>query len=138
MKAKRRNNGSVLLIAVFVIALLSALVMGMAQMNTEEIQLMRNHIFAAEALATAEAGLNDALYEIRADPNWADGFTDKAFNGGSYDVTVTGTLPNLTIESQGTSSQSFVAKVQADVTVGLKPSDSNSNVIRIDNLRINE
>lgn len=138
MKAKRRNNGSVLLIAVFVIALLSALVMGMAQMSTEEIQLMRNHIFAAYALATAEAGLNDALYEIRADPNWTTGFTDKAFNGGSYDVTVTGTLPNLTIESQGTSSQSFVAKVQADVTVGLKPSDNNSYVIRIDNLRINE
>ncbi len=138
MKVKLKNNGSVMLITIFVIALLSAVVMGMAQMNIEEIQLMRNQVFAAEALTTAEAGLNDALYEIRADPNWADGFTDKSFNGGSYDVTVTGSLPNLTIESEGTSSQSFVAKVQADITVGVKPSDSNSNVIRIDNLRINE
>jgi len=134
MKIRQKNNGSVLLIAVFVIALLSALVMGMAQMNTEEIQLMRNHIFAAYALATAEAGLNDAFSEIRADPNWADGFTDKAFNGGSYTVTVTGSLPNRTITSTGTSSEGFVAKVEADVTI----SSSSPYIIRIDNLRINE
>ena len=133
MKAKRRNNGSVLLITIFVIALLSALVMGMAQMNTEEIQLMRNQIFAAYALATAEAGLNDAFYEIRADPNWTTGFTDKAFNGGSYTVTVTGSLPNRTITSTGTSSEGFVAKVEADVTI----STSSPYIIRIDNLRIN-
>ena len=134
MKIRQKNNGSVLLIAVFVIALLSALVMGMAQMNTEEIQLMRNHIFAAYALATAEAGLNDAFSEIRADPNWADGFTDKAFNGGSYTVTVTGSLPNRTITSTGISSEGFVAKVEADVTI----SSSSPYIIRIDNLRINE
>jgi len=134
MKIKQKNNGSVLLITVFVIALLSALVMGMAQMNTEEIQLMRNQIFAAYALATAEAGLNDAFAQIRADPNWADGFTDKAFNGGSYTVTVTGSLPNRIVTSTGTSSEGFVAKVEANVTI----SSSSPYIIRIDNLRINE
>jgi len=134
MKIRQKNNGSVLLIAVFVIALLSAMVMGMAQMNTEEIQLMRNQIFAAYALATAEAGLNDAFSQIRADPNWADGFTDKAFNGSSYTVTVTGSLPNRTASSTGTSTQGFVAKVEADVTI----STSSPYIIRIDNLRINE
>ncbi len=137
MKAKRKNNGSVLLIAVFVIALLSALVMGMAQMNTEEIQLMRNQIFAAYALATAEAGLNDAFYEIRSDSSWTTGFTDKSFNGGSYTVTVTGTLPNRTITSTGTSAQGFVAKVEADITIGQNVGQS-FYAIRIDNLRINE
>ena len=134
MKIRQKNNGSVLLITIFVIALLSALVMGMAQMNTEEIQLMRNQIFAAYALATAEAGLNDAFSEIRADPNWADGFTDKAFNGGSYTVTVTGSLPNRIVTSTGTSSEGFVAKVEANVTI----SSSSPYIIRIDNLRINE
>ena len=137
MKAKRRNSGSVLLIAVFVIALLSALVMGMAQLNMEEIQLMRNHIFAAEALATTEAGLNDAFAEIRADSSWTTGFTDKAFNGGSYTVTVTGSLPNRTITSTGTSAQGFVAKVEADITIGQNVGQS-FYAIRIDNLRINE
>ena len=118
MKTKRKNNGSVLLITVFVVSFLSAMVMGMLQINTEEIQLMQNQLYAAEALATAEAGLNDALGEIRIDSSWTTGFTDKSFNAGSYTVTVTGTLPNRTIESTGTSSQGFVARVEADVTVG--------------------
>ena len=134
MKAHCGNNGSVLLIAIFATALLSAVVIGMLQMNTEEIQVMRNQIYAAQALAIAEAGLNDAFSELRVDSSWDDGFTDKSFNDDSYTVTVSGTLPNLTITSTGTSSQGFVARVEADVTVsGLSP-----YIIRIDNLRINE
>ena len=70
MKRKFGHNGSVLLIAIFVTALLSAVVIGILQMNTEEMQLMLNQIYAAEALATAEAGLNDAFAELRADSSW--------------------------------------------------------------------
>ena len=130
MKVELKDNGSVLLIVVFVIALLSAVAMGILQLDTEEIQLMRNQIYAVQAIATAEAGLNDAFSEIRTDSSWTTGFTDKAFNGGSYTVDVNGT----TITSTGTSSQSFVARVEADVTIGT----SSPYVIRIDNLRINE
>jgi len=115
---------------VFVIALLSALVAGMLQMNTEEIQLVRNQICAAEAMATAEAGLDDAFSELRADSSWIAGFTDKAFNDGSYTVDVN----DSTITSTGTSARGFVAKVSADITVG----SSSPYAIRIDNLRINE
>jgi Tfp pilus assembly protein PilX len=130
MKVTMKNDGSVLLMTVFVIAFLSALVMGMLQMNTEEIQIVRNQIFAAEALAAAEAGLNDVLSELRTDPNWNAGFTDKAFSGGSYTVDVN----NSTITSTGTSSQGFVARVEADITIA----STSPYVIRIDHLRINE
>jgi hypothetical protein len=124
-----RNNGSVLLMTVFVIALLSALVMGMLQMTTEEIQLMQNQVWAAQALATAEAGLNDALARIRLgnDPN----ISGEPFNDGLYTVVVDGS----TITSTGTSAQDFVARVQADITVG---GSGPPYIIRIDNLRINE
>lgn len=135
MKVEETNNGSALLLAIFAIALLAALVMGMLQINTEEIQLMQNQVWAAQALAIAEAGLNDALAQIRTDSGWDDGFDSKSFDGGSYTVSVTGSLPDLTIESTGTSSQGFVARIGADVTVdGTGP----PYVIRIDNLRINE
>lgn len=130
MKSKLRNNGSVFLMTVFVIALLSALVAGILHANTEEIQLVRNQIGAAESLAVAEAGLNDAFAEIRANSTWNAGFTDKAFNGGSYTVDVNGS----TITSTGTSPRGFMAKVQADITVG----STSPYVIGIDNLRINE
>ena len=123
-----------MLITVFVVALLSAVVLGMLQMITEEIQVMRNQICGAQAVTIGEAGLNDAFAEIRADSSWTTGFTDKAFDGGSYTVTVAGTLPNLTIESTGTSAQGFVARVAADTTIGA----ANPHIIRIDELRINE
>ncbi len=134
MKAKLIHNGSVLLVTIFIVALFSAVVIGMLQINTEEIQIMRNQIYAAQALAIAEAGLNDAFSELRADSSWNSGFTNKVFDGGSYTVTVSGSLPNLTVESTGTSQQSFMARVEADITVG----SSSPYIIRIDNLRINE
>jgi len=116
------------------VALLAVVTVGILQLNTEEIQLMQNQIYAAEALATAEAGLNDAFAEIRTDSNWTTGFSDKSFNEGTYMVAVTGTLPNRTIVSTGTSSQSFTSRIEADITIGT----NSPYVIRIDNLRINE
>ena len=133
MNGKLRYKGSALILAIFIIALLAAVVMGMLQINTEEIQIMRNQIYAADAVAIAEAGLNDAFSEIRADSSWNAGFTDKSFNDGSYTVTVGGAAPNLTITSTGTSSQGFVGRVDADITVGT----TSPYIIRIDSLRFN-
>ena len=123
-----------MLIAIFAIALLSTLVVGMLQINSEEIQIARNQICAAHALATAQAGLNDAFSELREDSTWSDGFTAKSFNNGSYDVTVTGSVPVLSIESIGTSQQGFAAKVHADITI----SNSPPHIIRIDDFKVNQ
>ena len=133
MKIKIKNNGSALLIVVFTIVLLTAFVVGMLEMNSEQIQIMKNEIFTAQAKAIAEAGLADAFSQLRANSSWTAGFSNKSFGGGSYTVTVTGTLPSLVIVSTGTSAQSFTSKVQANVTVGT----SNPYIIRIDQLRIN-
>jgi Tfp pilus assembly protein PilX len=133
MKMIQRNNGSVLLIVIFAIALLSAVTVGILQMHTEEIQLMQNQVNAAQALATAEAGLNDAFARIRGgnDPNIAS----TSFNGGTYAVTAEASaVSDLLLTSTGTSSQGFVARAEADITVG----SSSPYVIRIDRLRINE
>ena len=130
MRKKHKNNGSVFLIVVFITALLTVLVTGMLQINTEELQLLQNQIFAAKALTIAEAGLNDGLSELRIDSNWNTGFTDKDFDGGTYTVTVNGS----TITSTGISPQGFAARVEADITIG----SVSPYIIRIDNLRINE
>jgi Tfp pilus assembly protein PilX len=134
MNRKFRHRGSVLLIAIFATVLLSAMTIGILQLNTEEIQLMRNQIYAAESQAIAEAGLNDAFSELRTDSSWTDGFSNKSFENGSYTVTVSGTLPALTIISTGTSAQGFVNRVEADITIG----STSPYIIRIDSLRINE
>jgi type II secretory pathway component PulK len=116
---------------VFLVALLSAVVMGMLQVNTEETQLMENYTSAAQALAVAEAGLNDALAQIRTNASWQAGFTNKSFAGGTYTVTVSGG----TITSTGTSSQGFKAKVQATVTVA---SSGPPYVIEITSCKVNQ
>ncbi len=89
MKARLRNRGVVLLLTVFVVTLLAAVVTGLLQLSTVDIQMMNNHVHAAQALAVAQAGLNDAFGKIRADSSWCDGFTNKAFGGGSYTVLLT-------------------------------------------------
>lgn len=125
----RQKKGSVLLITLFTIGIFSALVVGMLWVSTEEIQLMKNELFAAQALCIAHAGLNDALAQLRTDADWDDGFTNKSFAEGQYNVTVS----DNTIESIATSQHGYIARVQADVTI----SDTSPYVIRIDNLRIN-
>lgn len=121
------------MIVIFAIALLSTIVIGMVQINTEEIQLVQNQVYTAESQCIAEAGLNDAFSELRFDSSWTTGFASKGFSGGNYTVVVSGSLPNLTVESQGISSHAFVAQVDADITVGT----SSPYVIRVDELRIN-
>ncbi len=122
------------MITIFATALLSAITIGILQINTEEIQLMRNQIYAAQALAITEAGLNDAFSELRVDSSWNSGFSNKAFEDGSYTVTVSGSLPDLTIESTGTSAQGFVARVAAEISVG----SISPYIIGINNLKVNE
>jgi len=137
MRIKMKKDGSIMIVVVFAIALMAALVAGILQLNTEQIQLMKNEIFAAQANAIADAGLADAFSELRSNQNWNTGFSNKSFGGGSYTVTVIGTSPDPNIISIGTSPQGFVAKVEAEITIGDSTSP-NTYIIRIDKLRINE
>ena len=125
------GSGSVLLVVVLLVALLAAVVMGHLQVNTEEIQLMRNHVGGAEALATAEAGLNDALAQLRQDPGWRVGYADKPFGSGFYTVVVGGS----TVTSTAATSRGFVAKIQAEITRG---TGDSASVVEVSKLRINK
>jgi hypothetical protein len=134
MKMRMKNNGTVFLIVVFAIALFTTITVGILVMTTEELQLMENQLYAAQAMCTAEAGLNAAFAQIRSSSSWTAGFANTSFNGGSYTVTVTGALPNRTITSTGMSSQGYMAKMAADVTINTV----SPYKIRIDDLRINQ
>jgi Tfp pilus assembly protein PilX len=134
MKTKIKNKGSVLLIVVFTIVLLTAFVVGMLQINSEQIQIMKNEIFTAQAKAIAEAGIADAFSQLRTNSSWTTGFSNKSFGGGSYTVTATGDLPVLVVISTGTSAQSFVSRVKADITVG----STSPYKIRINKLKVNQ
>jgi type II secretory pathway component PulK len=122
--------GSVLLVVVLLVALLAAVVMGHLQINTEEIQLVRNQMGGADALAIGEAGLNDALARLRQDPSWSARLADIPFASGAYTVVVDGS----TVTSTAVTSRGFVAKIEADVT---KSPGGPPCTVQIDRLRIN-
>jgi hypothetical protein len=141
MKAKQKNKGVVLLIVVFVISLLAVTVIGILQINTEEIQLIDSQVHAAQTLAIAEAGLNDALYQLRRDRNWTGdaGGTRRDFANGSYTITATSGLAGSDITSIATLKPplgAFRAEIRALVTIqnAVQP----PYIIRIDNLMFNE
>ena len=134
MKIKRKQNGMIMVLVVFIIAFMTVLVAGMLQNSSEDIQLMRNQISGAIALSTAQAGLNEAFSKLRENCDWDDGFSEKSYNNGSYDVEVTGSSPAITVISTGTSQQGYAAKIEADVTL----SETSPYTIRIDSFRINE
>lgn len=119
-----------LLVVVLLVALLAAVVMGHLQINTEEIQLVQNQTGGAEALAIAEAGLNDALARLRQDPDWQTGLADQPFASGSYTVAV----DNATVTSTAVTARGYVARVQADVT---KSSGGLPGTAPIERWRIN-
>ena len=131
MIEERRQSGSVLLMVIFIIALLSTVVMGMLEVNTSEIQLMQNHVWLTQAVVLAEAGLNDAIAELYADRTWKDGFANKSFNGGSYTVT----LDNTILTSTATTSQGYTATVEADIRVDIFGPPYK---VSIEAIRINE
>ena len=134
MTGKKRQKGSVILMVIFVIALLSTLVTGMLQINTEEIQLMQNYVYAAQSKAIAEAGLNAAFNQLRTNSSWTTGFNGRNFGDGTYTVTVSGALPNLTIASASATSRGYATNVEADITVGT----ASPYILRIDQLRVNK
>jgi Tfp pilus assembly protein PilX len=132
MKRKMKNNGSVLLVVIFVIALLTAFTVGMLQLHSEQFQIMKNEIFTAQSNLIAQAGIADALARLRTNQALPTNF-NASFGGGSYSVTVAGSLPDPNFTAVGTSAQGFTTNISADVTV-----DTSSYVVRIDKLRINE
>jgi type II secretory pathway component PulK len=134
MKIKKQKFGSALLVTVFTVALLATLVAGILQLTTEQTQLMANQVYATEAHEIAEAGLNDAMAQLRSNRLWNTGFSSKSFAGGSYTVDVNNAnLPVLIISATGINTQGYIAKITAKATIGY---DSPCR-IRIDTLKVN-
>ena len=93
----RNSRGSALvlnLIALAVFSLLSVLVYRTVRFQVREAVYQER---LAQAHYISESGLEDALHSLYQDANWRTGFSQKAFAGGYYTVTLsTGTPPVIT------------------------------------------
>lgn len=111
----KNQEGVALLMAIFALFFITLLIVAFLDITTIDLQIIKNQTTSLKALYIADAGIEDAIYELRQDKGWgAAGFTDKEFpsgSGNSYTVTVStlqtiGTPPNefyiKTLTSTGT------------------------------------
>jgi len=117
------ERGAALVLALIVMTGLSLLLMSSLEILTTSIQIAGNHIHDIQAMYIADAGVEDAIKELRANPNWNAGFTNKSFGAGSYTVTVTNTNPIVDVQSTGTVSN-FSRTIQAEIQLDGDPGSS--------------
>lgn len=99
---KHSKQGSVLVLTVFTMAILSILVIAMLNTAAADLQLVKNHIYYQQAHYIAEAGIADAIDRIQRDVV-GSGEWESTFPAGSenkYEVTVT-QGPPVMIRSTG-------------------------------------
>lgn len=113
MKTKGQE-GVALLMAIFVLFFITLLVVAFLDITTIDLQIVKNQTTSLKALYIADAGIEDAIYELRQDKGWEEGFAEKPYSTGSGNIytvivdidLVSGTYPNefyiKTLTSTGT------------------------------------
>lgn len=69
-----RARGAALLIVIFTMFIVSSLVVIALETTTTEMAITRNTMAMSKALYVADAGIQHALANLRADRTWRDGF----------------------------------------------------------------
>ncbi len=102
-KINDKERGAALIIALMVAVSLSMLIISTLEMVTSGIYITSNHKKYLRSLYMADAGVEDSIKQLRADPNWSTGFSNKSFESGSYTVSIdNSSSPLITITSTGT------------------------------------
>ncbi len=114
MKTKGQE-GVALLMAIFALFFITLLVVAFLDITTIDLQIVKNQTTSLKALYIADAGIEDAIYELRQVKSWDEGFAEKPYSTGSGNIytvivdidLVSGTLPDnefyiKTLTSTGT------------------------------------
>ena len=97
-RRKRNQQGSTLLIALFLIFLIAVLMISLSMLHRSDLEIVSNQIDDLAAYYCAEAGIERTIYEIRKfafAPNWPPG------NNTAPGVTVWNNEPCVTNTTQG-------------------------------------
>ena len=103
-----RARGAALLVCIFAMVIVSSLVVLALDVETTEMAITRNTLSLSKALYAADAGIQHALAELRADRTWRTGFPDPGVefppgSGSTYVVTVAdGAGREVIVTSTGT------------------------------------
>jgi len=120
IQRNKLNNerGVALILAMMVMVALSLLTVNSFEMLSGSIRISRNHKDDLQALYVAEAGIEDAVIQLRVSRNWIAGFDEKDFDGNKYTVVVTVGTDNsvITLLSTGKAGN-FQRTLEAQVKI---------------------
>ena len=89
MRFLRKNRGIALILVLFVMLLVFGLVLAFLYIATGDLRIANDQMLDTICRYIAQAGIEDAIYELRRDDTWLLGFTNKEFPEGSgYTYTV--------------------------------------------------
>ena len=121
----QRREGFVLVLTLFTILILATLVIGFINISAIDLNLVKNHMCSSKAYYIAEAGVADAINQMRlngslADTQWQETFPSST--SSTYNVSVS--QNSTVITSTGlaaTSNFSRTLEVQVNLTGSLSP-----------------
>ena len=90
-KSDKNTRGFILVLTLFTVLILAALVIGFLNITAVDLRLVKNHICSQQAYYIAEAGVADAINEMRLDGPLADTQWEEFFpadTSSTYNVSV--------------------------------------------------
>lgn len=121
-KLEKNARGFVLVLVLFTVLILATLIIGLLNLTAIDADLTKNHIYSLQAYYIAEAGIADAISELRENGPNADSYQENFPQGTSseYSVVMTDSSP-VVITSTGIVTEANFRRtleVRVDVTGG--------------------
>jgi Tfp pilus assembly protein PilX len=117
-RARRRPGGMALLIAIFILSIITVWLVDMLDTTTSYTAALRNNIEYEQALYLANAGVHDAVCQLENNTSWLGTVTAGSYPAsGSYSATavnsgVTGYVTVTSYGVQGATTRTIVATVK--------------------------
>jgi len=96
------NRGSIMIMTMFAISLLSTLIIGFLSVVTTDLMISRHDAWSRQALYVAESGAMEAIYQLTQNRTWNRGFSNMMLTAGQYySVSIDNQDPIVRITSTG-------------------------------------
>lgn len=126
----KRRKGFILVVTLFAILILSALIIAFTNITAIDLILVKNHMCSSDAYYTAEAGVADAINQIRLNGPLADTQWQETFPPGTsdtYDVSVSQSSTVITSTGLALASN-FSRAIEVKVSVSGTSSPYNVSI----------
>jgi hypothetical protein len=115
---KSRKKGFILVLTLLVSLIVATLIIAFLDITSTDLTLVKNHMYSVKAYYIAEAGVADAINQIRLNGPLADTQWQAFFPSGSDQYTVTVSQSSTVIKSTGFAwASNFSRTLEAKISI---------------------